>query len=255
MLGPDCEVVLHDLAADAALHRRDRERPRHRPARGRRPDRPDAALVAQRRRHARRAPLRHLDRRQDPQVARGDPARRRRSADRRARRQPRRLRASCARSARSPRLATVSRPGDAARARDRGTLRRRHPRRAGRHDQRHPDRHGQDAGHHDARREDGGRRPARRARRLPCQALRRAGRRGARPLALHGLQLPQGDPPPERRPSAAGPTRGAGHGAGRLARHPRHDRRRHRRSAAPHALRRRPRCSTSCAAAAPRRSP
>ena len=46
----------------------------------------------------------------------------------------------------------------------------------------------------DARGEDGGRQAPRGARRVPRQALRRAGRRGARPLPLHHLRLPQGDP-------------------------------------------------------------
>ena len=69
-------------------------------------------------------------------------------------------------------------------------------------------RDGQDAGGDDARGEDGGRQAPRGARRLPRQALGRAGRRGPRPLALHDLQLPQGDPA-RRRPRGAAASPGA----------------------------------------------
>ena len=209
MFGPDCEVVLHDVAQlphsivaienGAVTGRTVGDVPTDRMLRSlRNADETPG-----------RAPLPLLARRQDPQVARRDAARRATASRSACSGSTTTSRTWSRRSARSPACQRSGRPGGGRRAGERRDLRRRHPRRGRRHDHQDPDRDGQDAGRHVARGEDGGRQAPRRARRVPREALRRAGRRGARPLALHDLQLPQRDPPRRRRRrgrDAAAPT-------------------------------------------------
>ena len=202
MFGPDCEVVLHDVRrlphSIVAIENGD--------VTGRTVgDVPTDRMLRNLRNLDEtpgRAPLHLVARRQDPQVARRHAARRGRRALRPARPQPRHLR-DRAGAAHARQLHRRRPPGRRSRSRGRRDLRRRHPRRRRRHDHQDPRRDGQDAGGDDARGEDGGRQAARGARRVPRQALGRAGRRGARPLALHDLQLPEGDPARRRRRRAA----------------------------------------------------
>ena len=198
MFGPDCEVVLHDVRRlphsivaieNGAVTGRTARRRAHRP---------HAPQPAEPGRDPGRAPVHLVARRQDPQVAGRHPEGRGRRAVRPARPQPRHLRGRAG-PAHARQLHRRRPPRRRRRARGGRDLRRRHPRRGRRHG--HPDRRrdGQDSRRHVARGEDGGRQAPRGARCVPRQALRGADRRGARPLALHDLRVPQGDPARGRR--------------------------------------------------------
>ncbi len=181
-----------------ALHRRHRERRGDRQDTGRRAHRPHAPQSEEPGRDAGRAPVHLVARRQDPQVAGRHAEGRERRAVRPARPQPGHL-GRRAGPTHARQLHCRRPPRRRRRARGGRDLRRRHPRRGRRHG--HPDRRraGQDSRRDVARGEDGGRQAPRGARCVPRQALRRADRRSAGPLAVHDLRVSQGDPARGRR--------------------------------------------------------